>query len=579
MEKINIDKSDIYAPDGVIIIDNNRKIIAFNEAARRITGYKEDDVSLKNYGILFKNSEADTHYIEKALSEGKSYSNLTLNLTCQDNRILNVFTSITPIKRSSNEIISVVFVIRDANEMITLSESLQHKIQETVDEKNRFENIFHGVSEGIFTIDNDWNIQSFNRSAEQITGYSREEAKGKKCWEIFNSSVCRNYCHMECTLKLKKEMHNQELMIQRKNGNTIPIRVISQPFLNPEGECLGGIEMFRDITEIKMLSKHLEERYGFENIIGNSKAMQNIYTLLENVSQTDSTVLITGESGTGKELIARAIHLNSERKSFPFMAVSCSAFVETLLESELFGHERGAFTGAVKTKPGRFELAHNGTLFLDEIGDISPQVQVKLLRVLETRLFERVGGTKPIEMNARIIVATNKNLKKEIEAQRFRDDLFYRINVVNIHLPPLRERIEDLPLLVEYFLQKFRKKFKKKIKYIAPDAFEILNRYSWPGNIRELENVLEHVFVLCSQETIHAASLPDWLVQNTEFTGSNITVSAGKENIKEAEKLHIQSMLNKYGGDRQKVSEALGIDKSTLWRKMKKYKLQKKKSL
>jgi transcriptional regulator with PAS, ATPase and Fis domain len=243
------------------------------------------------------------------------------------------------------------------------------------------------------------------------------------------------------------------------------------------------------------------------------------------------------------------------------------------LESELFGHERGAFTGAVKTKPGRFELAQNGTLFLDEIGDLSAQVQVKLLRVLETRQYERVGGTKTLSMNARIIVATNKDLEKEIEEKRFRDDLFYRINVVNIHLPPLRERKEDLALLIEHFLQTFRKKFNKKITYISPEAFELLNRYSWPGNIRELENVLEHVFVLCSDETIQTNSLPDWLVKNLK---QNMRLNDDRpyiESIQDAEKLHIQSILHKYGNDRQKVAKTLGIDKSTLWRKMKKYQL------
>jgi PAS domain S-box-containing protein len=571
MNSVNIDKKDIYSPDGVIIIDNNRKIIAFNEAARRITGYKEDEVSLKNYNFLFKQSESYKHYIDQALNEGKSYSNLTVKITCSNNQTLSMFTSITPIKRSSDKIISVVFVIRDADEMIKLSESLKYKIQETIEEKNRCENIFHGVSEGIFTIDNNWDIQSFNRSAENITGYSREEAKGKKCWEIFNSSVCRNGCHMETTLKLNKEMLNNELIIRRKNGNSVPIRVNSKPFLTVKGACIGGIETFSDITELKILSKHLEDRYGFQNIIGNSKAMENIYTLLEHVSQTDSTVFITGESGTGKEIIARAIHLSSYRKLQPFIAVNCSAFVETLLESELFGHERGAFTGAIKTKPGRFELAKQGTLFLDEIGDISPQVQVKLLRVLETKQFERVGGTKSISMNVRIIVATNKDLKKEIEEKRFREDLFYRINVVNIHLPPLRERKEDLALLIDYFLQKFRKKFNKRIKHVSPDAFQILSRYHWPGNIRELENVLEHVFVLCSQETINADCLPDWLVQNFERTKPGLDDSDEKEKIKDAEKHHIQSVLIKYNGDRQKVADALGVDKSTLWRKMKKY--------
>jgi transcriptional regulator with PAS, ATPase and Fis domain len=378
---------------------------------------------------------------------------------------------------------------------------------------------------------------------------------------------------MESTLKSKKEMLNNDLVIKRKNGSRIPIRVNSKPFFDTEGDCIGGIETFRDISEIKILTKHLEERFSFANIIGKSKIMQNLYTLLEHVSQTDSTVLITGDSGTGKELVARAIHLNSERKMQPFMAVNCSAFVETLLESELFGHERGSFTGAFKTKPGRFELARNGTLLLDEIGDLTPQVQVKLLRVLETRQFERVGGTKPIQMEARIITATNKDLKKEIKENRFREDLFYRINVVNIHLPPLRERIDDLPMLVDHFIHKFKKKFKKNIKSISPDTFDVLRKYSWPGNIRELENVLEHAFVLCSQNTIHLQNLPEWLVENLKVKKPLITGEKNKESIKDAEKLHILSILNKYDGNRTKVAHALGIDKSTLWRKMKKYDL------
>jgi len=573
MDTINIDKYDLYSADGVIIIDGDSKIIAFNEAARRITGYTDEEVSLKNYHFLFKNSITDKAYIEKALTEGKSFSNLNIRLTCSNRQTLNVFTSITPIRRSSDKIISVVVVIRDANEMIKLSESLKTKIQEIVDEKSRFENIFHGVSEGIFTIDKEWNIDSFNHSAERITGYSKEEVKGKKCWEIFKSNVCRNGCHMETTLKSGKRMDNKEITIRNKKGNSIPIRVYSQPFIDARQETIGGIEMFRDITEIKVLSKHLEQRYSYENIIGNSKVMRNVYNMLEHVSQTDSTVLITGESGTGKELIARAIHLNSDHRTQPFMAVNCSAFAETLLESELFGHERGAFTGAVKTKPGRFELAQNGTLFLDEIGDLTSQVQVKLLRVLETRQYERVGGTKPLSMTARIIVATNKDLAKEIEEKRFRDDLFYRINVVNIHLPPLRERIEDLALLTEHFLETFRKKFKKKITHISPDAFEVLNKYYWPGNIRELENVLEHVFVLCNDETISTNSLPDWLVRNLQDEISQTQDTGSKETIKDAEKLHIISVLERYGSDRITAAKILGIDKSTLWRKMKKYHL------
>jgi len=460
------------------------------------------------------------------------------------------------------------------SEMENLTQVLEDKIKEITEEKNRFETIFHGVSEGIFTIDNNWVIRSFNRSAEKITGYSRNEAKGKKCWSIFNSPVCRNGCHMENTLKEKCLMANKELYIKHKNGQQIPIRVSSEPLFNSGEECIGGIETFRDISEIKNLHEHLKERYLFENIIGSSKPMRQMYDLLYSVAQSDSTVLITGASGTGKELVARAIHLNSERHLKPFVAVNCSAFAETLLESELFGHEKGAFTGAFQTKPGRFELAQEGTLFLDEIGDISPTIQVKLLRVIETLQFERVGGTKSIKLNLRIIVATNKDLLHEIHERRFREDLFYRINVVNIQLPPLKDRLDDIPLLIDHFINKFKVKFNTNIKNISSEGLDILMSYGWPGNIRELENVIEHAFVLCKEENITPACLPKWLVKQYEEDDKYNKVQPRKDSIKDAEKHHLESILEKYDGHRSKTAQALGIDKSTLWRKMKKFDLQ-----
>lgn len=571
MEEVKTNNYDIAVPDGISVISREGKIIAFNDAASRITGYKEKDVILKNYKLLFQQSAEYAKYINNALTKGETFSNFTLNISCPDNRILSVLASIYPIQKANNDIVSVVFIFRDTKEMYALTSALQKKIQEAINEKNKFESIFNGVSEGIFTIDNHWNITSFNRAAEKITGYTNAEAVGRKCWDIFKSSVCRKGCHMETSLADNRLMLDNELVISAKTGKRISIRVNSQPFFNADGKCVGGVETFRDVSEIKNLATHLQERYGFEKMIGHSHSMQKIYDLLQNVSQSDSTVLITGESGTGKELVARAIHLNSERRSKPFMAVNCSAFVENLLESELFGHEKGAFTGAVHTKQGRFELAQGGTLFLDEIGDISLQVQVKLLRVLETQQFERVGGTKPVKMDVRIIAATNKDLNKEIQENRFREDFFYRINVVNIHLPPLRDRMDDLPLLVEHFLKKFRNKFKKDINTISSEAFTILRNYSWPGNIRELENVLEHTFVICKGNNIKQDCLPEWLLNYSKNDLKSTASYPVQETIKNAEKIHIQSVLNQFGGRRGKAAEALGIDKSTLWRKMKKF--------
>ncbi|MFC2089042.1 sigma-54 interaction domain-containing protein, partial [Calditrichota bacterium] len=484
-----------------------------------------------------------------------------------------VISSITPIKRQKNDIVSIVFVFRDTKEMESMVKSLQDKSIEILNEKNKLEAIFNSRSEGTFTIDNDWNITSFNRSAEKITGYPRQQAIGKKCWDIFQSRLCRNGCHMENTMSEKKLSVENELLIVRKDKNHLPIRVNSAPLFNSEGDCIGGVETFRDISEIKNLTAHLEERFKFENIIGRSKVMQKMYNLLENVAKTDSTVLVTGESGTGKELVARAIHLNSDRKTKPFIVVNCSAFAETLLESELFGHERGAFTGAIRTKQGHFELAQEGTLFLDEIGDISLPVQVKLLRVLESRQFTRVGATKQINMNVRIIAATNKNLYDEVKNGHFREDLFYRINIFNVHLPPLRDRMTDLPILLEHFLDKLKHKFKKGIQGIAPPAYKLLDKHQWPGNVRELENVLEHAFVLCQGKIIQSEHLPEWLWQNIDVVDTIDQSYDEKHALQDAEKTTLRKTLNKFTGHRGKTAAALGIDKSTLWRKMKKFDL------
>ncbi len=561
---------NLICADGTAVIDQNNKIIAFNKAAVRITGFTEEQVILHDYNMLFSNSKKDSDTIRQALKSGESFSNLSLNLSRADGQQVNVLSSITPIKRSTKEIVSVVFVFRDTREMTRLAESVQEKAKEIINEKNKLEAIFNSRSEGTFTIDNDWTITSFNRSAEKISGHSRMEAIGKKCWELFCSDLCHNNCHMEATMKGKEVSPDRELCILHKDGHRVPVRVNSAPLFNADGECIGGVETFSDISELKNLANHLKERYSFENLIGRSKSMQKIYALLKNVAQSDTTVLITGESGTGKELVARALHLNCARRSKPFMALNCSAFVESLLESELFGHEKGSFTGATRTRAGHFELANKGTLFLDEIGDLSPAVQVKLLRVLETKQFERVGGSKPIQMDVRILAATNKSLYEEVKKGRFREDLYYRLNVINIHMPPLRERMDDLPLLVDHFLHKFSQKFNKEINDISSKAYRTLMDYHWPGNIRELENVLEHAFVMCHEISIQSEHLPEWLMVKNQ-TNLEASVKDRENPLENAESSMIQQTLLQFNNNRARTAEALNIDKSTLWRKMRKY--------
>jgi len=454
-----------------------------------------------------------------------------------------------------------------------LYDLLEEKTLELISERNKLDSIFNSLLEGALTVDKQCNITAFNRSAERISGWHGEYAVGKKCWEILNSY----FCAYECPLGISKKAASveaspsfKEIFILRKDGRKIPVRLATAPLYDADKRLIGAVDTFQDISELKNLSAHLEERFRLHDIIGKSPAMEKIYWLIENVSKSDSTVLITGESGVGKELVARAIHLNSHRRAGAFIALNCSAYAESLIESELFGHEKGAFTGAVQSKPGKFESAQGGTLFLDEIGDLSPTLQVKLLRVLETRWFERVGGAKPIKLDVRLIAATNKNLGEETRRGIFREDLYYRINVINLHLPPLRERREDIPLLTQNLIVKFSRKFNKSIAGVTPGVMNLLCSYGWPGNVRELENVLEHAFAMCHQEEIDLKHLPAKL-QTFASAFHNETSNEIPITLEDNERELIVSTLRKMNNSRKKTAEKLGIGKATLWRKLKRY--------
>jgi DNA-binding NtrC family response regulator len=341
------------------------------------------------------------------------------------------------------------------------------------------------------------------------------------------------------------------------------------------------IEHQQIVQENVQLRKRLKEHHSYENIIGKSAAMQKVFELVRTVADTTATVLVTGETGTGKELVARAIHANSSRRYNPFIGVSCGALPETLLESELFGYEKGAFTGAERTKKGRFELAHNGTLFLDEIGDISIKTQVKLLRVLQERSFPRLGGTDVIEVDVRLIAATNRDLIKAVEEGSFRSDLYYRLNVVNIHLPPLRERKEDIALLSESFIEKFNLEFNKRFDRMERAAMDLMMDYHWPGNVRELENVIERAVVIGQGPEIKAEHLPFCKPERPAATGGGGPATLdgfsmdGRQSLEEVEKSHILRMLESNQWNIAKTARLLCIDRTTLHKKISRFGLQK----
>lgn len=561
----------LIAPDGIIVLNKDMNIIVFNQAACRITGYAERDVLGRNIHALLTGSEEETSFIEQSLSLGEVSTNISLTFRRNDNSKLQVMASLTPLTRSEQKIIGLIIVFRDIRETMNMYTELQKKNREIAAEKSKLEAIFRSRIEGTFTVDMKGVITSFNNSAERITAYPQKEVTGKVYWNVFMPGDSEESDYFNSVIYDSDFVQQRELLFTSKKNIRIPVRCNAGPLLDEKGKKIGAVLSFQDISELKNLSTHLEERFQFNNIIGRSRAMNGVYNLMESVINTDSTVLITGASGTGKEVVARAIHLNSDRRTKPFVPVNCTAFVETLLESELFGHEKGAFTGAVKSKPGRFELAGDGTIFLDEIGEVSLPVQVKLLRVLENRQYERVGGTQSLELKARIITATHRNLEEDIKTGRFREDLFYRINVINIHLPTLSERKDDIPGLVDHFINKFNNKFRKDIKGISSGALRLINHYTWPGNIRELENVIEHAFVVCRGDIIDTEHLPErlWsgLGSKDTYTKNDMQTSP----LDNAEKKMIEEMLNKFNGSRIKTAKALGINKTTLWRKMKKY--------
>ena len=427
--------------------------------------------------------------------------------------------------------------------------------------------ILDSITEGVFTINNDRVITSFNQAAETITGFPRKKAIGKKCFEIFQADICQEACALARTLKVGKNVVDLPVNILNARGKIVPISITTAVLKDSGGKIMGGVETFRDLTALEALRKEIRQKYNVGDIVGKSDALQKIFNLLPDIAQSDSTVLIQGPSGSGKELLAKAIHQLSPRRDKPFVAINCSALPETLLESELFGYVRGAFTDAKKDKPGKFALAYGGTLFLDEIGDLPGAIQAKLLRVLQERSYEPLGSNISKQVKARFISATNKDLKGLVESGRFREDLYYRLKVIQIDLPTLKERREDLPLLIEHFIQKLNIQTGKKIAQVSPKVLEVLMNYDYPGNIRELENILEHAFVLCHGSVIQLGHLPPELQRGIPES-AHPRLSFGKR-LKEQEGELIQQVLDKCQGNRTLAANELGIHPTTLWRKLK----------
>jgi PAS domain S-box-containing protein len=449
---------------------------------------------------------------------------------------------------------------------------------------SHWKNIMDTVSEGLMLVGVDGRIDMVNKSFERMTGYKAGEAMGTPC-TLLNCDACEISYNRGgkgwCSLFNMGRDVKKRCVIMRKDGTYLPVLKNASLLKDDSGRTLGAVETFADISEFerldqqyRQLSIQFDSEEGFHGIIGKSSVMQNVFQVVQKAAHSDAPVIVSGESGTGKELVALATHRLGRRRDGPFVKLNCAALNESLLESELFGHVKGAFTGAYRHRLGRFEAAHGGDIFLDEIGDIPLSIQVKLLHVLETKQFERVGDHRPISVDVRIITATNKDLPQLIAQKKFREDLFFRINVIPIHLPPLRERLEDIPLLVNTFVRRLRSKTGKKAAGLSREAMELFMGYHWPGNVRELKTALEYAFVITETDIIGVNGLPPH-IRRENIKRKVEPFETGNDNL--AEKKALIEALRKSSGNQSEAARILGISRVTVWNRMRKYGIDMKK--
>jgi len=431
------------------------------------------------------------------------------------------------------------------------------------------EDILDSLGEGVFTVDKSFKINFFNKAAERITGHKKEEVLGQFCKNVFRSKVCFSGCPIALVLNSKKNIYDFESKITTATENTIPIKLNAAVLHNEDENPIGGVISFREISDLERIKQDLTKDSQFHGIIGKSKPMKEIFELIREISDSDAPVFVHGESGTGKEMVANAIQKTSNRKEKVFIKINCSVFPAHLLASELFGHVKGAFTDAVKDRPGRFEIADGGTIFLDEVAEMPLQMQLQLLRVLQEGTFERVGESITRRVDVRVIAATNINIEEALKSGKFREDLYYRLNVIPIEVPPLKNRLVDLMPLVKHFLTKFSLLYKKEIIDIDDEALELITNFEWRGNVRELENVIEYSFVRTNNSNIISATKLPPMVKASEPRKRHFNKFVNEDDS--FEKHQLIDTLEKNQWSKTKTAKELKIGRTTLWRRMKQF--------
>ncbi|HNS15148.1 MAG TPA: sigma 54-interacting transcriptional regulator [Syntrophorhabdaceae bacterium] len=424
--------------------------------------------------------------------------------------------------------------------------------------------LLDSIAVGIFTVNHNWEITFFNSEAEKITGYTKEEAIGCKCYEIFRTGLCHEGCHLKRAIRSKTKIVKVRNIILTKSNKETPVDITVSILRDDKGKIIGGIESFLDDSVRVSLEKEIYKSYMFDDIVGKDEKILNLFEIFSCLARTDTQILIVGETGTGKGIFARAIHNMSSRNDKPFVKVNCAALPANLIESELFGYKKGAFTDARNDKPGRFQSAEGGTILLDEIGDLPIELQAKLLQVLDEKMFYPLGSAEPVRVDVRIIATTNKDLQQMMKSGSFREDLYYRLNVEEIKIPPLRERAIDVPLLADHFLRQYSNKLEKHVQRVSPRAMKILLNHPYPGNVRELKHIIEHAVIVCNGDEINIDDLPLSIRKKVSHTPAH------------NEEGELLTVLRNNGWNRGKAAKVLKINRTTLWRKMKKYGLRRK---
>ncbi len=553
-----------HIADGLVLLDSHGRVLYANDMFRAMIGRPDGDLRGLRWAdlatadtcthldlLLGPPADGDIHFnIDMTAPDGqrKTYCLTTSQVRDPEGRV-----GVLQNFRSMDRLRDMILELKDVNDAIQR-------------EKDRAEDVMDSIGDGIFTVDRDLVIRSFSAKMERLTGLAAADAIGRPCADVLHGTKCEADCPLRWTAAHGAIVERCHERFAAVPGHVVPVAVTTTLLQDARGEVTGLTAIVRDETEVEQLRRELHDPYSRHKLIGRSAAMRELVVAIETLGATDATVLITGETGTGKELVAQAIHHGSQRRGRPFVSVNCAALNDNLLESELFGHVRGAFTGAVHDRPGRFEAASGGTIFLDEIGDTTPAFQAKLLRVLQEKTFERVGDTRTRHTDVRVIAATNRDLRRLAREGGFREDLYYRLAVVPVHVPALRDRREDIPLLAEHFMEHYRPRYfagrEEKFEGITSRALALLLEYDWPGNVRELEHAIEYAMISTTANRIERAFLPGPIreLQPAPAPAPPPAPDSEAERLRQA--------LEAHRWNASRTAQALGVSRTTLWRRM-----------